>query len=457
MTSLIIGPSANGAGTPIGHTALFPSWYPKKFSLGGAQFVRSGTTVPADQVSADLAQFKKLNRKYSAPNISANDVAGFVIVGACGIAPGRTVLVGGQGCVYRSPDFGRNWTKITVPGFSNGYFYGLAGNGQGVWVGQINSQLWRSEDDGLTWSEIASVTVLNNIKSRVAYLGNSTFIVPGSSGGSMMRSTNNGVSWSSVAMPNGYSNSSHRCICGNYNGAVIVQAGHSSLVDNVYYRSQDYGATWSAATWFDGSPATVRVPAMQDEPLTPSQIAFGENGRVVAVRRKRHTEDVAGVWQPTPMVSTDNGLTFTVDPEIQHLNGSVQNNGTIESLCYVGSDVWLLRISNNETNGSQRDPLYTNIITFSTTKDTVRQDPPITGVGRLNSGTDARYPHTAIEQYDSTTGESVYVVIASSGNGNSHFVSISEEVAGMQAPVSEYTGGGGAGYIANLSYYVRVS
>ena len=105
MTSIIIGPSSSGGGaTPIGQTALFPAWYPNSFVLQNQTFVRTGQKVLPEDVHPDLLQFRKLNRKHSAPQISTADVNGFVISNAMGIAPGRTVLVGGQGCVYRSAE-----------------------------------------------------------------------------------------------------------------------------------------------------------------------------------------------------------------------------------------------------------------------------------------------------------------------------------------------------------------
>lgn len=122
-------------------------------------------------------------------------------------------------------------------------------------------QIYLSDDNGSTWSNVAYPTVLESEFRDVAYLGNDTFIaysskkiLQGSSWAStnvLYRSTDRGSTWTALGISN-YSQS-HIFLVGlpftDYKGNCVINCSYNSFGSshtNYQLVSTDRGATWSA-------------------------------------------------------------------------------------------------------------------------------------------------------------------------------------------------------------------
>src|SRR5205814_6256145 len=99
---------------------------------------------------------------------------------------------GDRGGVYRSTDLGANWTEANT-GYINTQVYVLKKYTSGLFAGCADGALYKSTDNGTTWSPI------KNFGTGVASLygegGTYWFVGVGSSTGGIHRSSDNGDTW----------------------------------------------------------------------------------------------------------------------------------------------------------------------------------------------------------------------------------------------------------------------
>jgi len=110
-----------------------------------------------------------------------------------------TLFVGTEGSgVYRSTNNGTSWTQVNS-GLTNTNVYALtysignlfAGTGNGVFLSTSNGTSWTAVNSGLTNTNVYALAVLTDG-------GGSTYIFAGTDGEGVYRSTNNGTSWTAV-------------------------------------------------------------------------------------------------------------------------------------------------------------------------------------------------------------------------------------------------------------------
>ena len=169
--------------------------------------------------------------------------------------------------VYRSEDDGATWSSagITAPaGQTIVSGIAVAPNGDLWLVGSFPNDVYRSEDDGATWSS-AGITAPagQEIVSGIAVAPNGDLWLAGSSPDRVYRSEDDGATWSSagITAPAGQAIVSGIAVAPNGD---LWLTGSSP---NDVYRSEDDGATWSSAG--------ITAPAGQE---IVSGIAVAPNG-----------------------------------------------------------------------------------------------------------------------------------------------------------------------------------
>jgi hypothetical protein len=139
------------------------------------------------------------------------------------------------------------WTAYSIPAPVGNDADSLASNGSRLIVrcGNNPARIFYSDDQGATWTEIASVGVLTGTPQL--YHGNGVWILPSAfSSANIRRSTDNGITWGTVAITGGGTRSH-----GAYGDGVHVLVGDSSGLN----RSTTNGASWT------GHTKTARTPA----------------------------------------------------------------------------------------------------------------------------------------------------------------------------------------------------
>jgi photosystem II stability/assembly factor-like uncharacterized protein len=106
------------------------------------------------------------------------------------------LLVGSTGRIMRSADEGENWTEI-IPNPAVTYGYNVAVSASGTWfAGAYRSGLYRSTDEGVTWTRLDG-TMTNSDVYSVSALPQSTIIV--GLGNTAWWSPDDGQNWERVA------------------------------------------------------------------------------------------------------------------------------------------------------------------------------------------------------------------------------------------------------------------
>jgi len=187
----------------------------------------------------------------------------------------RTIAVSGQNLfagtmesgVFRSTDNGTSWTVINN-GLNHKLIYSLAASGSNIFVG-IPTGLFVSTNSGESWNP---TNIVGPVLSIIVNASN----ILASSNNSIWRSTNNGLSWEKLST--------------SYGGYSIATYGTNIFVGSSGYvhRSTDNGTTWSSIKI--GEPyLTLKVTALA---IIDTILFAGFEG--------------AGVYR-----STDSGLNWT--------------------------------------------------------------------------------------------------------------------------------------------------
>ena len=146
--------------------------------------------------------------------------------------------------VSRSVDSGSIWTAVNF-GIGNNEIRGFAQNDSDIFINPIFG-IFRSRDDGLTWSQLASTLTVNCVLAYGPYLLTG---LEGPADSCIFRSSNGGNSWTKSQI-----RSSVDCIVANSSN---VFAG---TVDSGIFVSRDSGATWQQAN--NGLPYASYVHAL---------------------------------------------------------------------------------------------------------------------------------------------------------------------------------------------------
>jgi hypothetical protein len=147
--------------------------------------------------------------------------------------------VGGKWTILRTTNGGATWARIaTEPnqvGTEAGWNNSFEAQGSNLWFGTNASKVYRSTDNGATWTGAAAGSTNTY---ELAFGSPTVGIATGTSG---LRTTDGGATWVATTVPGS----------GNINGAAAASPNEFFVTRGTsVYRSTDRGATW--ATSFTG-------------------------------------------------------------------------------------------------------------------------------------------------------------------------------------------------------------
>ncbi len=209
--------------------------------------------------------------------------------------------------IYKSYNYGKTWEiKYSVPSaYYNRNLSYVTNIGGGVCIAWFSStaRIVRSTDFGETWVEIATSPATMTDCWGITSCENGVVIaVGGPSVKLIARSTDKGLTWARIADAEA-SEGGFRSVKYIGNG-IVLAGGVSSSGSNPFYRSTDYGATWTSVLGFS-------FAAIWD-------FANCGNGNIIAA-----TTLGTGIY-----LSTDSGATWT---------GNKAPVTNFRSVCYLGN------------------------------------------------------------------------------------------------------------------------
>ena len=243
----------------------------------GSIFSQGGRVYSSDDAGGTWT-FEQLLSAYTT-RVHGFDSNGTTVCAACHDDNG-----GSQAHVYRSTDSGGTWADSSSGYLGEEDCTCIAHVSGDIWVcgTSVDGSMWKSTDDGDTWTKKQDSFSLGPV--AVLTLSNGNVLVGDPWGGSIWLSTNSGDSYSQVlAAP--VAQSAVESMAEGASGVVVAVTSQGS---GYYYRSTNYGASWTQMA---------KLHATYIEALTccymGSQVFLvgGENGRAYK--------------------STDNGATFS--------------------------------------------------------------------------------------------------------------------------------------------------
>ena len=164
------------------------------------------------------------------------------LLSSCTLGDGIIVVgAGGNGVIFRSIDNGITWTNLGKPGNANDV-YGICNLGDGIVLacaGTSTGRIYRSINHGETWSDLGQMYSADRVAS-LCNLGNGIVLAgTGTSVGKILRSENYGETWSDIGQQ--YSAVNIPSICNLGNGVAVA----GTNVNGRVLRTIDYGLTWS--------------------------------------------------------------------------------------------------------------------------------------------------------------------------------------------------------------------
>lgn len=230
------------------------------------------------------------------------------------------VGTGSGGGAYRSSDRGNSWSASGMNGYDmvdiavapNGHIFATAD------LGKTEETIFRSNDNGMSWSPISSILPKNKAYYTIAIDSSGILYTTGRAG--IYRSTNEGNSWdfSNTGLPD----SSQGALAVASDGTVYF-----STYANGIYRSTDHGNSWKPfSTGLQNESVSVMI-------VDSSQNLFAGTGEGLYV-----SHDNGDVWRNVSMTGIDGIVSLAAAAD-----GSVYVvNGTYPRLYRCGSDGHLI-------------------------------------------------------------------------------------------------------------------
>ena len=254
---------------------------------------------------------------------------------------GVWILAGLSAGVRRSIDGGENWTLDLIPGASGIFNPGIE-HGGGTWLlhGRFSgTYLWRSQDNGDTWTDIdPGVTC-----SKFLHLSADTWIGFDGINGQIIRSINGGDTWATLGGPTGIGFDSLVETAGYNKNTGRLLAISQGSTPNVRYTDDSNFLAWSTGTGLGGF--TVRGVAVNPETNTWVAVGLESGGTNIAV-----STDDGATWTNTLFVGGSDNFT-----DIAFCNGQfrITNASTLNVYRSTDGLAWTLEAANINSSSAK--------------------------------------------------------------------------------------------------------
>lgn len=167
-------------------------------------------------------------------------------------AQGTTIYAATRmGGIFRSTDDGRTWTRANTGLPKKTDFQAVAVSGEYLFAGGVERGIFRSADGGATWEEANTGMPEGSSVWRFAVRGTDIFAVGGPGVASVYLSTDHGLNWKRAAA--GLPEADVMCL--------TVEGGdlYAGTFGRGIYRTADNGSSWTGAN----SPNTVNAQVLR--------------------------------------------------------------------------------------------------------------------------------------------------------------------------------------------------
>ncbi|MCC6866489.1 MAG: T9SS type A sorting domain-containing protein [Ignavibacteria bacterium] len=152
--------------------------------------------------------------------------------------------LGSSGTVYKSTNFGMNWSTLTSGNGQTIFDIAIDSSGR-IFAANYANGLMISTNGGVNFTTIP-VSVFGGHNLMAVCCGKNGFVFAGTNGGGLYRSTNFGVNWAPTTLT---TQQIVTIAADRYNSSIIYAgAGATSGGLNGFYKSTDYGAAFSPNT-----------------------------------------------------------------------------------------------------------------------------------------------------------------------------------------------------------------
>ncbi|KAF0812780.1 hypothetical protein IGB42_02623 [Andreprevotia sp. IGB-42] len=183
----------------VGQLVGFPIVTPPLYIAGGATYLRSGVLATEDTAPNFPPALKWIGIGTWIAVAGTTTTMGATSISGVAIGGDTVILIGASAKVARSTDRAGTFAAVTLPGAGSVSLHSVATDGAGTWIivsASTNTRLWRSADDGATWTELTVMTGFN-AQFGIKFAGGKFILLSSAqfaSAGAIRHSTD-GLSW----------------------------------------------------------------------------------------------------------------------------------------------------------------------------------------------------------------------------------------------------------------------